>query len=325
MTATSDRSRVRRAALAIGLYVGIASAVLTVAGVAALVTVISLRAREESIEHGISRPRGGEEVAWVVERDEVIGLVVVLGAIGIVLVGLVAWLAAHRAVAPLAEALRLQRNFVADASHELRTPLTVLTSRLQVLERRLEREEPAEEVVGQLRADAASMADVINDLLLSAEGDAEPGDPVTAVADTVRTAVSSLEVLAQEAGLRIETRIDATPTVAVPRVSLARCVVALVDNAVQHSPAGAVVEVLVGTDGGTASLRVRDSGPGIQGISPERVFDRFARSSGNPRRRSFGLGLALVRDIARRYHGDVTVESTSPQGTTLLLQLPCVR
>ncbi|MFC8797462.1 sensor histidine kinase [Promicromonospora sp. NPDC057138] len=325
MTEVADRSRVRRAALSIGLYVGIASAVLTVAGVAVLITTISLKARQERVEHGVGHPPDGREVAWVVERDEVIGLVVVLGVIGIVLLGLVAWLTAHRAVAPLAEALRLQRNFVADASHELRTPLTVLTSRLQVLQRRLERDEPVGEVVGRLRADAASMADVINDLLLSAEGAAEPGDPVTAVADAVRTTVSSMEVLAHEAGLRIETRVDAEPTVAVPQVSVARCVVALVDNAVQHSPAGAAVEVLVGVDGEMASVRVRDSGSGIQGISPERIFERFARSSENPRRRSFGLGLALVRDIARRYHGDVTVESTSPQGTTLLLQLPRTR
>lgn len=325
MTEVVDRARVRRAARSIGLYVGIASAVLTAAGVAVLITTISLKARQESVEHGVGRPPDGREVAWVVERDEVIGLVAVLGVIGIVLLGFVAWLTAHRAVAPLAEALRLQRNFVADASHELRTPLTVLTSRLQVLQRRLDRGEDAGEVVGQLRADAASMADVINDLLLSAEGAAEPGAPATVLADAVRTAVSSMEVLAHEAGVRIETRVDATPTVTVPQVSVARCVVALVDNAVQHSPAGATVEVLVGVDGEMASLRVRDSGPGIQGISPERIFERFARSSENPRRRSFGLGLALVRDIARRYHGDVTVESTSPQGATLLLQLPRAR
>lgn len=325
MTTLSDRARVRRAALSIGLYVGVATAVLTVVGVGVLVAVISLRARHESVEHGLRRPPGGEEVAWVVERDEVIGLVVVLGLVGIGLVGLVAWLTAHRAVEPLAEALRLQRNFVADASHELRTPLTVLTSRLQVLDRRLERKEPVEEVVGQLRADAASMADVINDLLLSAEGADAPEGEVTAVADAVRAAVSSMEVLAQEAGLRIETRVDVAPMVVVPRVSLVRCLVALVDNAVQHSPEGAAVEVIVGVDGEMASIRVRDSGPGIQGIAPEQVFERFARSGDNPRRRSFGLGLSLVRDIARRHHGDVTVESTSPHGTTLLLRLPRVR
>ncbi|MFD7308804.1 sensor histidine kinase [Promicromonospora sp. NPDC059942] len=321
MTLAADRSRVRRAALSIGLYVGIASAVLTVVGVAVLITTVSLRARQESVEHRLGPPHGAE-VAWVVERDEVIGLVALLGAVGIVLLGVVAWLAAHRAVAPLAEALRLQRNFVADASHELRTPLTVLTSRLQVLERRLDRGEPVEEVVGRLRADVASMADVIDDLLLGAEAAEAPDGAATPLADAVRAAVSSLEVLAQQTGVRVETRVEAQPLVAVPRVAVTRCVVALVDNALQHSPAGGVVEVDVGVAGRTATLRVRDTGPGIQGISPDRVFERFAHTEGDRERRSFGLGLALVRDIARRHHGDVTVESTSPEGTTMLLRLP---
>ncbi|WP_454858758.1 hypothetical protein [Promicromonospora soli] len=57
MTEVADRSRVRRAALSIGLYVGIASAVLTVAGVAVLVTTISLKARQESSSTASAAPR----------------------------------------------------------------------------------------------------------------------------------------------------------------------------------------------------------------------------------------------------------------------------
>ena len=72
---------------------------------------------------------------------------VVASLIGVVLLGLVAWLAALRSVRPLADALRMQRNFVSDASHELRTPLTALSSRIQILQRRHERGEPIDVVV----------------------------------------------------------------------------------------------------------------------------------------------------------------------------------
>jgi two-component system OmpR family sensor kinase len=72
---------------------------------------------------------------------------------------------------------------------------------------------------------------------------------------------------------------------------------------------------------------VRDQGPGIQGISPARIFDRFAKSGtatggGGTTRTGFGIGLALVRDIAVGNGGTVTVEETSASGTVIALTVP---
>jgi signal transduction histidine kinase len=69
-------------------------------------------------------------------------------------------------------------------------------------------------------------------------------------------------------------------------------------------------------------LRVSDHGPGIDQADAERIFDRFARSRETGDRRGFGLGLALVRDVVARHGGSVTIESTSPAGTTFLVRLP---
>jgi K+-sensing histidine kinase KdpD len=113
--------------------------------------------------------------------------------------------------------------------------------------------------------------------------------------------------------------------VPLPAVTLVRLVIALVDNAVQHSPAGTSVIVSAGVEEGAAAVRVTDRGSGIHGIAPDAVFERFARSSENGRRRGFGLGLSLVRDVAVGAGGTVSVESTSSAGTTFLLRLPVVR
>jgi signal transduction histidine kinase len=72
-------------------------------------------------------------------------------------------------------------------------------------------------------------------------------------------------------------------------------------------------------------LRVADSGSGIAAADRERVFERFARGADTGRRRGFGLGLALVQDVANRYGGSVAIETTSPAGTTFLLTLPLAR
>ncbi|SFS03634.1 His Kinase A (phospho-acceptor) domain-containing protein [Microbacterium sp. cf046] len=326
MSDADDRRRVQRAAVSIGLYVGIASAIVIASGVGILITVILLNRRPESAEHGGGFPGGhGTGDDFVIDADRVLPLVIVLGLIGVVLLGLVAWFAARRSVRPLGDALRLQRNFVADASHELRTPLTALTSRIQVLQRRHDRRESIDDTIVALRQDAAMMTDVLNDLLLAAEGGAATAGEHARVASAVGTAVESLRPLADDAGVSLGVEIRTDALVSLPEVTLVRLVIALVDNALQHSPRGGAVTVSVTREVAHAAIRVTDQGSGIRGIEPDAVFERFARSSESGRRRGFGLGLSLVRDVAVRAGGSVAVERTSDAGTTFLLRLPISR
>ncbi|WP_243077182.1 sensor histidine kinase KdpD [Microbacterium sp. SS28] len=326
MSDEDDRRRVQRAALSIGLYVGIASAIAIACGVGILIAVILLNRRVESVEHPGAFPGShGPGDDFVIDVDKLVPVVVVLGLLGVLLLGAVAWFAARRSVGPLAEALRLQRNFVADASHELRTPLTTLTSRVQLLQRRRQRGEPIDETIVQLRGDAAMMSDVLDDLLLAAEGGAAGAGASASVSAAIGTAFEMLRPLADEAGVALAVDARQQAEVQLAPVTLVRLVVALVDNAVQHSPTGTTVAVTAGVENGMAEIRVSDRGAGISGIEPDAVFDRFARSSESGRRRSFGIGLSLVRDVAVRAGGSVVVESTSGEGATFLLRLPSAR
>lgn len=321
-----DESRVRRTARAVGWQVNLAASALTILGVIALSVTISLRSRHEQAEHlgslghGMHRPDGD----WIIDRDQAVLLIIVLGAVGVLLTGLVGWLAARRAVVPIARALSLQRHFVADASHELRTPLTVLSSRVQILQRRLARGEPVDDVAARLRADAQSLTDVLDDLLISAEGAGWDGRP-TRVAEVVGEAVRSLEPIAEQGNVALVFTVDGDPLVAIAPVSLRRAVIALVDNAIQHSPSNAEVTVAVSVSpDGMVELHVSDRGPGLRGVTAETVFERFAHTTETGHRRGFGLGLALVRDIADHCGGSISVESTSPDGTSFLLRIPRV-
>jgi signal transduction histidine kinase len=315
-----DRGRVHGAAVSVGLYVAVASAIAAVLGILALVAALALSTRHED---GDGEPERMGEQHWVVDSERFIPLLIAAAVLAVVLLGVIGWLAARRAVAPLAEALRLQRNFVADASHELRTPLTVLDTRVQVLQRRLARGEPADDVAEQLRADASAMNAILGDLLLAAEHAGRPTSSRTAVVDVAEAAVASLRPLADSAGVRVDLVIPSEGlVVAVPEVPLSRCVVALVDNAIQHSPRGSTVTVSLDASEGQAVLRVADQGPGIRGVAAEDVFERFSHGRETGRRRGFGLGLALVRDVALRVGGSVEVETTSTQGTTFALRLP---
>lgn len=326
MTETADRARVRRAARSVGRAVGIACAAITLVGTLILIATVALgshREGEQGHDEGggdFTAPNG--DTHWVIDSWKLVAIIVALAIVGVALLWLVGWFAARRAVAPLAEALRAQRNFVADASHELRTPLTVLDARIQLLQRRIERDGPAAATLEQLRGDAAMMREVLDDLLLAAE-QAERGDAEAPVAATVLAAVDSLRPLAEAARVVLAAEVAAAPAMAViPVVPLSRCVVALVDNAIQHSPEDAAVEVTAAAEPGFAVIRVRDHGDGITGLAPERVFERFARGPEHGRRRGFGLGLSLVRDVATRFGGSVRVESSTPAGTCFVLRVP---
>ncbi|MFF7681124.1 sensor histidine kinase [Microbacterium sp. NPDC007973] len=322
MSAEDDRRVVRRAALRVGALVAGASVVAIAGGVGILVWVLVSGAREEGGGHrpGFGPP-GGDR--FVVDLDDVLPRVIGLGLVGVVVLGLVGWAAARWSVGPLDDALRRQRAFVSDASHELRTPLTALTSRIQIVQRRLQRAEPADEPVAQLRRDAQVLDDVLTDMLLTAEGAAQTG--TSSIAASVRAAVAGLDALADDAGVNVRTGALADVVVAVPAVTVVRMCTALLDNAVGHTPAAGTVTVTARDEGDDVVIRVADEGHGIADADLPRIFERFARGAESGRRRGFGLGLSLVREAAARAGGRIEVESTSPAGTVFALRLPRAR
>lgn len=315
-----DAEKVQRAARVVAVWVGVSSGVIVLGGVLVLLAVVLSSSRREGERHeaGWFPGAGGDD--FVVDISVLVPVVVLLGVVGVLLLAVVASMAARRATLPLSDALRRQRQFVADASHELRTPLTALTSRIQVLQRRADRGEDVAGTARELRADADRMRDVLSDMLLAAEGHSFAGDSAVLV-DAARDATAAIRSLAEEAGVRIDVDVvDAI--VPVPPVTLVRALVALLDNAVAHSPAEGAVELSAQRAGSCVEIRVKDQGAGISGIDPADVFERFARSPDSRRGRGFGIGLALVRDVAQRAGGSVAVESTSPAGSVFLLTLP---
>jgi signal transduction histidine kinase len=240
------------------------------------------------------------------------------GVLGAALVGL---LIGRRAVRPLGEALALQRRFVADASHELRTPLAVLTTRAQLLRRHVGEADVTGEV-DQLVRDAQAMGEVVNDLLLSAELRHEPGhgEPVE-LAELVERVVESLRPLADERGVGVVGTGPAATVLGVPS-ALHRAVSALVDNAIAHTPPGGHVRVEVGRQAETVTVRVVDDGEGLDPQAARQMIRRFARGTTRDAGRRFGLGLALVEEVARAHGGRLDVDGAPGVGATFSLVLP---
>jgi two-component system OmpR family sensor kinase len=261
------------------------------------------------------------------ERSRLLEALLVAGSLGLLLAaGGGAWLG-RRAVAPLAEALALQRRFVADAGHELRTPLTLLSTRAQLIRRRLRQDaDPAalKSDVDSLVRDAALLASILDDLLLTADPREHAARESVDLPELIGEAADAAQPAADRKGVTLITEVvTGPPPVTGSSASLRRAVTALLDNAVRH--ARTEVRLAIGVHRKEVFLDVTDDGPGVDPDVLHTLFDRFAagpaEGTGADRRR-YGLGLALVSEIAGRHGGSVSAANTAHGGATFRLALP---
>ena len=96
----------------------------------------------------------------------------------------------------------------------------------------------------------------------------------------------------------------------------------LVDNAVRYTPAGGTVTVELAAEAGGATLAVCDTGPGINAEDLEHIFEPFYRGQPQKNIPGTGLGLPIVRRIAERHGGSVTVETAPGRGSAFRVLLP---
>jgi signal transduction histidine kinase len=226
-----------------------------------------------------------------------------------------------RAVAVWDDALARQRTFIADASHELRTPLARLTLRADILQRAVHAGAPGDALeadLALLREESVGLADIVDDLLHTADLESAPdsGELVDLV-DVVDHVLRHNAALAVEREVRLTGDVADVPPVRGAGTALRRAVDALVDNALHHASTSVVVTLR--GDGDWVQVSVDDDGPGLTDADADRVFTRFARGSGSSR--GFGIGLALVRDVVERHGGTVWAGPLDP-GTRFQIRLP---
>jgi two-component system OmpR family sensor kinase len=262
-----------------------------------------------------------EEVYQIQDRSSLVfglGVAEVLALVAAVLCGR---LLACRAIRPLADALRRQRTFVADASHELRAPLTRLHTRAQLLARRSTGRDADD--LDQLVRGTRELGEVVEDLLLSAQacGDRPELVPVE-LGVLAEEAVAAEAVRAGASQVRLAVTRELRPYIVqgVP-TALRRVLSALLDNALGHTPPGGSIEVWLGVpDERHVELRVHDTGVGFPAADADRIFERFARGSDGDGRR-FGLGLALVREVVTGHGGTIAAAGRPGAGATFTLRL----
>lgn len=218
-------------------------------------------------------------------------------------------------------AQRAQQQLVADASHELRTPLTSLRTNIEVLRTSGDRlrDEDRVALLGDVEGQLEEFGALVQALVELARGDLPVENPVELRLDELTEGVvERLRVHRRDVTFEVDA--EASVVVGAPD-RIERAVRNLVDNAAKYAGDAGPVEITV-RDG---VVRIRDRGPGIPDEERERVFERFYRAATARGAPGSGLGLSIVRQVARTHGGDVTLSAAPGGGLLAELRLPTSR
>jgi two-component system phosphate regulon sensor histidine kinase PhoR len=260
------------------------------------------------------------------QRKRLVDSLIIGGAGTVMLAGLLVLVLAIRRER---KANELKSEFIANVSHELKTPLSIISMFGEMLANgRTKGPEQATEYADIIWRESVRLGRLIDNVLDFAK--IERGKGVyefieTDVGEVVERAVDLIGRRLASAEMSIDVEIEPElPHVKLDANAFTLAVMNLIDNAIKYAADGKRIELELRRHGDRIVLAVQDWGQGIDPTEQEHIFERFYRARAvrlKPIRGS-GIGLALVRHIARAHHGDVSVESTPGKGSTFRIWLP---
>jgi signal transduction histidine kinase len=216
--------------------------------------------------------------------------------------------------------VEVQSRFVADASHQLRSPLTALRLRLENLEAEIAG--PAADDLAAAGREVLRLSRLVDGLLTLGRTDRPAARRPVDVGAVITERCEAWSALAAERRIELERRSEVVPPVVtlVPG-DLDQILDNLVANALDASPEGSRIGVeLRAEGGGVTALHIIDEGVGMNDAERARAFDRFWQGPGR-RGGNSGLGLAIVRQLARRNDIDVRLEPAPGGGLDAVVSL----
>jgi len=248
-----------------------------------------------------------------------------MGVIGIIALLAISYIFTGKALNPVKETWKKQKEFIADASHELRTPLTVIQTNLDVMMS----DEDGTIVENEIWLDNAYsetrvMANLIDQLLTLAKVDANETKldvMEISLSEIVDNVTDNMQIMAKNKNLNMVTEIKENVIMKGDYDKIRRLVVILVDNAIKYTEEGSIIIKLY-TEKKQKILSVKDTGIGISDEDKKRIFDRFYRSD-KARNRKFGgtgLGLSIAKWIVESHRATIDVDSKIGEGSTFIVK-----
>jgi signal transduction histidine kinase len=234
-------------------------------------------------------------------------------------------------LARLDDLLQSERRFTSDASHELRTPLTVLSGEMEMALASTDLPPQTRSGLERASEQVRTMRELVEALLLlrragagsdSTSGTFEPVNLTDLAGETLRAA--ALRNPARRSDLCISGP-DEVLALGHPTL-LGSALRNLIENAIKFTEAGQPIRITVDAGSEEACVTVDDGGSGVPAGERGRIFDPFFRGAeARAARHGTGLGLPILRQVARAHGGEVSVEDSPLGGARFTLRLPLLK
>ena len=207
-----------------------------------------------------------------------------------------------------------ERLFSVNVAHELRTPLAVLRTKVDVFKKKREAMDPElAAFVQSMEKNIRRLSDLVEEILFLGRDAAPLFRPVN-VKDVARELVLDLEEKAAEKNVALVVEGE-NVILQTDDALLERAMYNLLDNAVKYNMPGGKVTISLREDKEKATISVADTGMGMNDEDKAKAFDLFYRADPSRNHDGYGVGLALVKEIARRLEGKIDIRDNEPTGT----------
>ncbi|PAW62927.1 MAG: two-component system sensor histidine kinase CreC [Opitutia bacterium Tous-C1TDCM] len=210
-------------------------------------------------------------------------------------------------------------------AHEFKAPLTAIRGAAELLAENPPAEDRARFAANVL-GEAERLRRIVERLLELAALEsrrAGPASELLEMANLAKQVVAETRGMAEARGVGVVAAVPAALPVQGDAFLLGQALGNLIQNALEFSPPGSEVTVTARAEGGAVVVEVDDRGPGVPDYALARVFERFySLPRPDTGRKSSGLGLSIVREIARLHRGEVTLANRATGGARATFVLP---
>ena len=226
----------------------------------------------------------------------------------------ISYFLAKWALRPVERAWNQQTQFVADASHELKTPLTVILANMSILKKEVGKNKECEKWISSTESEAKDMQVLVEDMLELAKAESQQTKALFCEVDLskiVESCALHFESVAFENGGEIVEDVEPKAKVFGDESQLKRLVSTLIENACKYSNNLCPIKIALKNSVESCELAVANSSGDISDEELDHMFDRFykADKARTGQTRSYGLGLAIAREIVNSHKGEISVKN----------------
>ena len=234
----------------------------------------------------------------------------------------------NRMLSRLQRSFEAERRFTSDVSHELRTPLSVIRSQCDFALSPQAAADDRQEALVSISHQCSHMSATVSQLLLLARGDNgtfQPRWETVELSELWEMVCLDLAAQAEQKGLSLQWQLEPDIRLTGDETLLIRLLTNLLANAIGYNRPQGSIQVRLYRRKENAVLEVADTGIGIPPQQLNQIWERFFRGDASRSGDGSGLGLSMVRWIARIHGGDASVQSVVGEGSIFTVELPLKR